>query len=75
MTGKLRILVADDHAVLRSGLRLLIDGQPDMEVVAEAEDGRETIRRTSETKPDVVLFDLTMHRDLGGRVPRSDRAE
>lgn len=62
MTGKLRVLVADDHAVLRSGLRLLIDGQPDMEVVGEAGDGREAIRKTSEAKPDVVLFDLTMPR-------------
>ena len=40
MNAKLRVLVADDHAVLRSGLRLLIDGQPDMEVVAEAGEGR-----------------------------------
>ena len=60
MNGKRRILLADDHAVLRSGLRLLIDGQPDMEVVAEAGDGRDAIRRAGETKPDVVLFDLTM---------------
>jgi two-component system response regulator NreC len=62
MTGKLRILLADDHAVLRSGLRLLINGQPDMEVVAEAADGREAIRKTVEAKPDIVLFDLTMPR-------------
>jgi two-component system response regulator NreC len=62
MTGKLRILLADDHAVLRSGLRLLINSQVDMEVVAEAADGREAIRRTGEAKPDIVLFDLTMPR-------------
>lgn len=62
MNGKLRILVADDHAVLRSGLRLLINSQPDMEVVAEAGDGRDAIRKTSEAKPDVLLFDLTMPR-------------
>lgn len=62
MSGKLRILLADDHAVLRSGLRLLIDDQPDMEVVAEAGDGREAIRQTIEAKPDVVLLDLTMPR-------------
>ncbi|HVM43794.1 MAG TPA: response regulator transcription factor, partial [Gemmatimonadales bacterium] len=62
MTDKLRILVADDHAVFRSGLRLLLNGQPDMEVVAEAGDGRDAIRKTSEAKPDVVLFDLTMPR-------------
>ncbi len=62
MNGKLRVLVADDHAVLRSGLRLLINSQPDMEVVAEAGDGRDAIRKISEAKPDVVLFDLTMPR-------------
>ena len=62
MTAKLKVLVADDHAVLRSGLRLLINGQPDMEVVAEAADGQETVRRAAESKPDVVLFDLTMPR-------------
>jgi DNA-binding NarL/FixJ family response regulator len=62
MTAKLKVLVADDHAILRSGLRLLINGQPDMEVVAEAADGRETVRRAAESKPDVVLFDLTMPR-------------
>ncbi len=62
MNGKLRILVADDHAVLRSGLRLLIDSQPDMEVVGEAGDGRDAIRKAGEAKPDVVLFDLTMPR-------------
>ncbi|HTT68367.1 MAG TPA: response regulator transcription factor [Gemmatimonadales bacterium] len=62
MTAKLKVLVADDHAVLRSGLRLLINGQPDMEVVAEAADGREAVRRTTESKPDVVLLDLTMPR-------------
>jgi len=62
MTGKMRILVADDHAVFRAGLRLLLNGQPDMEVVAEAGDGRDAIRKTAEAKPDVVLFDLTMPR-------------
>jgi len=62
MTAKLRVLVADDHAILRSGLRLLIDGQPDMEVVAEAADGRETVRKAATEKPDVVVLDLTMPR-------------
>jgi two-component system, NarL family, response regulator NreC len=58
--AKIRILVADDHAVLRSGLRLLINGQPDMMVVAEAADGREALARARETKPDVALLDLAM---------------
>jgi len=62
MNGKVRVLVADDHAVLRSGLKLLINGQPDMEVVGEASEGREAVRKTADTRPDVVLLDLTMPR-------------
>jgi two-component system, NarL family, response regulator NreC len=62
---KIRILVADDHAVLRSGLRLLINGQSDMEVVAEAADGQEALARARECRPDVTLLDLTMPRTDG----------
>jgi two-component system response regulator NreC len=62
VTSKIRILVADDHAVLRSGLRLLINGQEDMVVVAEAADGRDTLARARDVKPDVTLLDLTMPR-------------
>lgn len=62
MNAKVKVLVADDHAVLRSGLRLLINAQDDMEVVAEAGEGRDALRKVVETKPDVVLFDLTMPR-------------
>jgi two-component system response regulator NreC len=65
VTSKIRILVADDHAVLRSGLRLLINGQPDMEVVAEAADGPEALARARETRPDVTLLDLAMPRTDG----------
>jgi two-component system response regulator NreC len=57
---KIRVLIADDHAVLRAGLRLLINTQPDMTVVAEAGDGVEAIRRANESKPDVVVMDITM---------------
>jgi two-component system response regulator NreC len=62
VTSKIRILVADDHAVLRSGLRLLINGQEDMVVVAEAADGREALARARDVRPDVTLLDLTMPR-------------
>ncbi len=55
-----RILLADDHAVLRSGLRLLIDSQPDFKVVGEAGDGAETLVKTRELKPDLVVLDLNM---------------
>jgi DNA-binding NarL/FixJ family response regulator len=58
----LRVVVADDHAVLRAGLRLLLDSQPDMRVVAEAQDGPEAIRTARRIRPDVVVLDLTMPR-------------
>lgn len=57
---KLRILLADDHKLLRSGLRLLLERQPDMSVVAEADDGREAVRNAATSKPDVVVLDIGM---------------
>ena len=57
---KLRILLADDHKMVREGLRLLIDGQPDMRVVGEAANGREVLLQARELKPDVVVMDLSM---------------
>jgi two-component system, NarL family, response regulator NreC len=53
-------MIADDHAILRSGLRMLINAQDDMEVVSEAPNGEQAIEATRETKPDVALMDLTM---------------
>jgi DNA-binding NarL/FixJ family response regulator len=58
--GHLRILLADDHATVRHGLKLLIDSEPDMKVVAEAGDGREAVRQALELKPDVVVMDISM---------------
>jgi two-component system response regulator NreC len=57
---KLRIFLADDHAMLRHGLRLLINAQPDMKVVGEAGDGRSTVRLVLELRPDVVVMDVSM---------------
>ncbi len=57
---KIRVLVADDHTVLRAGLTLLINAQSDMEVVGEAADGAETVSRARDLGCDVVLLDLTM---------------
>jgi len=60
MANEIRLLLADDHAVVRSGLRLLLEAQPDMVIIGEAENGRDAISRTVELKPDVVLMDVEM---------------
>jgi DNA-binding NarL/FixJ family response regulator len=62
---KIRVVIADDHAILRAGLKMLVNAQADMEVVAEACDGEKAIEAACETRPDVALIDLTMPR-LGG---------
>lgn len=54
------ILIAEDHAIVREGLRSLIEKQPDMEIVCEAEDGREAVERVRELLPDLVIMDITM---------------
>ena len=56
----LRILVADDHAIVRQGLRLLIDNQPDMEVIGEAADGKAALDLAVAVKPDIVVMDVSM---------------
>jgi DNA-binding NarL/FixJ family response regulator len=56
----IRILIADDHAVVRSGLRKVLEAQPGWEVVAEAGDGKETISKATATKPNVVVLDSMM---------------
>lgn len=58
----IRILIADDHAVVREGLRALIEAKPDMELVGEAEDGAEAVLLAHSLKPDVILLDLVMPR-------------
>ena len=55
-----RVLIVDDHAVVRSGLRLLLEAEVDVEVVGEAGDAREAVFETRSTKPDIVLLDVTM---------------
>jgi DNA-binding NarL/FixJ family response regulator len=57
---KLRILLADDHIVMRSGLRALLDRHPNLEVVGETENGRETVALAASLKPDVVVMDVGM---------------
>ncbi len=56
----IRVLLADDHAVVRDGLRALMEKEPDITVVAEASDGREAVRLAEEQSPDVVVMDLAM---------------
>lgn len=57
---QIRVLIADDHAILRSGLRMLIDSQHDMTVVGEAQDGNEAIQIAKEASPNIVILDVTM---------------
>lgn len=57
---KLRILLADDHVVMRTGLRVLLERQPNLEVVGESANGRETIELAASLKPDVVVMDVGM---------------
>ena len=56
----IRILIADDHPVVRAGLRGMLSGEPDFEVVGEAQNGKEALALTGELRPDVVLMDLRM---------------
>lgn len=62
---KIKILIADDHKILRQGIISLLKSQPDLEVVGEAHDGKEAVEKTKELKPDVVLMDIGMP-DLNG---------
>ncbi len=62
---KTRVLLADDHAVVRSGLRAVLDGEPDIEVVAEAEDGMEAVEKTLACDVDLAILDVSMPRLTG----------
>ena len=57
---KIRVLLADDHAIVRAGLRMILAGEPDMAIVGEAADGDSALRMTEETHPDVVVMDISM---------------
>jgi two-component system response regulator NreC len=63
-----RILLADDHAILRSGLQMLIQGQPGLEVVAQASDADEAIARAEQFRPDLAIIDISMPGGGGVRV-------
>ncbi len=65
MSNEIRILLVDDHVVVRSGLRMLLQAQPDMCIVGEAETGREAVQMVRRHQPDVVLMDVQMP-DMNG---------
>ncbi|MBI2849839.1 MAG: response regulator transcription factor [Chloroflexi bacterium] len=60
MQKKIRVLIADDHAIVREGLQAILTVQPDIEVVGEAVDGGEAVNKARELQPDIVLMDITM---------------
>ncbi len=60
MTGTVRVLIADDHAMFRSGLRAVLDAAPDLECVGEAGDGRTAVADTARLRPDVAILDIRM---------------
>ncbi len=60
MPKKIRVLVAEDHAVVREGIRLILESQSGMEVIGEAADGREALEKARELHPDIVLMDIGM---------------
>jgi DNA-binding NarL/FixJ family response regulator len=70
----IRILIADDHGIVRSGLRMLIDRQPDMTVVAEAKDGVDALERAQAEHPDVAVLDVSMPRMTGLQAAREIRS-
>ncbi len=65
MVDKIRILVVDDHAVVRSGISAWIESEPDLEVIGEASDGIEAVDKATHLKPDVILMDLVMPKKSG----------
>ncbi len=70
----IRVLIADDHGIVRSGLALLIERQPDMTVAAEAEDGLAAVERSHAERPDVAVLDVSMPRLTGLQAARQIRA-
>jgi two-component system response regulator NreC len=60
VSGPIRIILADDHQIVRQGLRILLEAESDMEIIAEADNGRKVLRMAQELLPDVIIMDLSM---------------
>jgi NarL family two-component system response regulator LiaR len=75
MTAPIRVLIADDHAILRKGIRALLSTEPDIEVVGETGDGLETVAQAQALRPDVILMDLVMPEMDGIEATRRIMAE
>ncbi|MFB8031265.1 response regulator [Streptomyces sp. NPDC056465] len=69
-SGPTRILLADDHALVRRGVRLILDGEPDLQVVAEAGDGAEAVEMARTERPDLAVLDIAMPRLTGLQAAR-----
>src|SRR6476620_9617371 len=74
MEKKLRILLAEDHQTVREGVKLLVNAQPDMEVVGEADDGEAAIKEAERLKPDILIMDISMPGLNGLRATKRLRA-
>jgi len=72
---KIRILLADDHTLIRNGIATLLQSYPDIEVVGEAQDGVEAVKKTTEIKPDVVVIDVSMPKLSGIEATKAIRKE
>jgi len=72
--GKIRILIADDHAVVREGTRQILEQEPDLEVVAEAGDGEEAVKLSGSSKPNVAIIDIAMPKLDGIEATRQIKA-
>jgi DNA-binding NarL/FixJ family response regulator len=68
--GTIKVIIADDHEIFRDGLKLMLQKQPDIQLLAEAEDGKELIEKTEQLNPDVVITDVKMPRMDGASATR-----